>query len=160
MKTIEISTELYTEINEPSDLSPAFITLWLTENIGRLNVLLNSSYTIDTATSEITPELGENEKVIFKQLFIVYYVGKKLNSVLSTANTDSVIHLEENGAVITRLNKNELAKTYIMLQKEEQQKLKELIFAYRSNNAEPLAVHGKDTDTNDYLLSTAVDRSV
>lgn len=145
MKTVEISTEIFSELNEDSSLSPTLITLWLTENIGRLNTLLNTEYTISSTNSEISPELGEAEKSIFKQMFSVYFYDRKLRSVLSSADSNSVVEISEGGATIRVLNKNELAKTYTAIRKEENNNLKELIHAYKINNSVPAQVSGKDT---------------
>lgn len=148
--TQSISTELFVELDEPTDISPTLITLWLTENIGKLNLILNAGYIINPANSEYSPELGENEKSILKQLYFIYYYTKKLGAVLSSADSSSVVEITEAGGTIRLLNKNELAKTYMMLKNAEQLKLKDLVSAYKLNNSEPLSVDGTDILTNNY----------
>jgi hypothetical protein len=145
MKTIEIATELFSELNEDSLISPALISLWLTENIGRLNVLLSVEYTINPANSEFSPELGENEKSIFKQMFLVYFYDRKLRSILGGADSNSVVEVSEGGSTIRMLNKNEVAKTYKSIKTEEQNNLKMMIYAYKINNSAPIQIAGSDT---------------
>ncbi len=111
MKIIDIAIEIYGEIGEPTDTGATFISLWLRENVGMINNLLSTVFVNDTTNSEISPELSEDEKVILKQLFLIYYYNKKIRDVLIGATDDSIVEVSEGGATVRRLNKNEVAKS-------------------------------------------------
>lgn len=144
MRVIDISIEIFRELSEPTDISPTLISLWLRENIGSLNNAIDTSYTIDITNAEISPELGENEKSIFKQLYNVYYWDKKVRAALASADSNSVVEVSEGGATVRLLNKNEMAKTYAAMRKEEKISLDKMIMAYKINGASPSQVSGKD----------------
>lgn len=159
-KIVEISSEIFTEIGEPTDISPTFISLWLAENLGKLNIVINQEYAINPDNSEYTPELGEPEKSILKQMFLVFYYGKKLAAVLNSADSNSVVEVSEAGGTIRFLNKNELAKTYQSLKQSEENNLKDLIYTYRLNNSAPSVIQGKDgLDTLPYSPDSIFNRS-
>ena len=61
-----IAQEIYEEMGEPSDFSIASIAAWVRRNIGGLGNSLNNSYEINSLTLEISPNLSDIEKYIFK----------------------------------------------------------------------------------------------
>lgn len=158
MKVIEISIELYSELGEPTNVSPTLISLWLRDNIGQINNLAATSFTIDSTNSEISPEPSEDEKSILKQFYIVNYYNKKVQEALNSASNDSVIEITEGGATVRRLNKTEMAKTFMALRNTENDRLKELINGYKTNNATPTQVAGDDTTEGFY--SSSAERKV
>jgi hypothetical protein len=144
MKIIDIATEIYRELGQPTDIGVAFVNFYLVSNVGELNNLINTEYEIDSSGSEITPELGEEEKVIFKKLFFVYYYGKKILSVLTSAS-DSILEVSSDTGTVRMTNKNEISKSFVTLKKLEEDALKKLISGYRSKGYAPQQVAGDDT---------------
>ncbi len=144
MKIIQIAEELWGELSEDDSISPTLISFYLTENIGNFNNLTSASLTINPDNSEILPDPSEDEKSILKQLYIIHFNDKKLRAVLSGADANSIVEISEAGGTIRMLNKNELAKSYIAIKKEEQNRLKDLIHGYRMNRSEATQIAGKD----------------
>ena len=159
MKILDVSDEIYRELDKPSDLTAIAINFWLRTNIGKLNSLLNTSYSIDS-TYEVTPELGEKEKDVFKAIYMVHYYDKKLRAQLGAAGLETVVEVESDGARVRRVNKTELGKVFLQAKKDEQDALNRLITAYKLSLVEPLQVAGDDTVVGEFSNRRATDGRV
>lgn len=148
-KIVDIASELFNEFGEPSDLSIPAIAYWLRTNIGDLNILINKKYIIDETTLEIASEenetFGNIEKSIFKMLYSIHYYERMMRKSLYDATLDSVISISDEGSSVTKINKNEMAKTFATLRKQINDELMELTKNYNLNEAKPLQVVGDDT---------------
>lgn len=146
MSINEIAGELFIEMSEPSDVTAAIITFWMRGNIGQLNNIIASSFTIDGTNGYITPVIDDNAKAIFKKLYEIKYLDKKIKDILSLAATNSVLEVSDvNGGTIRLINKNEMAKTYAELRKNLVAEVQSMAGDYRMNGATPLVVNGADT---------------
>ncbi|MEK6880998.1 MAG: hypothetical protein AABY22_15375 [Nanoarchaeota archaeon] len=142
---ISIAEEIYRSLSEPSDISSGSISLWLKDAIGSLNNLILTDFSIDTASgNEIIPALTDAEKSIIKKLYLIHYYTVFVSKNLGAASYDSVIEVDSDGAKVRLVNKNEIAKTYIALRKDETEELNKLITGYKNLNGIPLAIHGDD----------------
>jgi hypothetical protein len=148
-KIVDISDELFNELGEPDDISIATVAFWLRTNIGSLNVLLNKPYTINQSSLEVegssTEPFDINEKAIFKKLYIIHYYDRQLRKTLNSISLDSVVSISDEGSSVTKVNKNELSKTFSSIKKQEMAELKELLNKYELNEVAPLQVAGDDT---------------
>ena len=149
-KIVDIATELYDEFGEPSDLSIPSIAYWLRSNVGDLNILINKKFYIDENTLEITSDdesdiFGNIEKSIFKMLYSIHYYERMMRVSLFNATLDSVVSISDEGSSVTKINKNEMAKTYATLRKQISDELNTLTKNYNLNEAKPLQVVGDDT---------------
>ena len=149
-KIVDISTELYSEFGEPTDLSIASIAYWLRTNIGDLNILINKKFYIDENTLEIVSDdesdvFGNIEKSILKMLYSIHYYERMMRVSLFNATLDSVVSISDEGSSVTKINKNEMAKTYATLRKQISDELNTLTKNYNLNEAKPLQVVGDDT---------------
>jgi hypothetical protein len=148
-KIVDLATELYDELGEPVDVSIPSVAYWLRTNIGSLNVLLNKPYTINQSSLEVegssTESFGINEKAIFKKLYIIHYYDRQLRKTLNSISLDSVVSISDEGSSVTKVNKNELSKTFSSIKKQEMLELKELLNKYELNEIAPLQVAGDDT---------------
>ena len=88
MKIVDIADELYRELTEPCDLSIPAISFWLRSNIGMLNNLISTEYFVDETSLEIfqkicdvDTEIGDDEKVIFKKLYMIFFLFIQLKIV-------------------------------------------------------------------------------
>jgi len=160
-KIVDIADELFRELGEPDDISVPSIAFWLRTNIGSLNVLLNKPYTINQSSLEVedtsTDPFGINEKVIFKKLYTIHYYDRQLRKTLGSVNLDSVVSISDEGSSVTKVNKNELSKTFASIKKQEMLELYDMLKAYSINEITPLQVAGDDTIPG---LSTEGDQSV
>lgn len=149
VKIIDIADELYREMGEPNDLSLSSIAFWLRTNLGDLNITINKDFILTETDLEIESPSGEifglTEKSIFKMLFSIHYYERLLRNALGAASTDSVIEINQNGFSARKINKNELAKTYVQLRKQIYEELMELTKNYNLNEGKPLQVAGDDT---------------
>jgi hypothetical protein len=147
-KIVDISDELFNELGEPDDISIPSVAFWLRTNIGSLNVLLNKDYSINQSTLEIESSDNSftiNEKSIFKKLYIIHYYDRQLRKTLNSISLDSVVSISDEGSSVTKVNKNELSKTFSSIKKQEMAELKELLNKYELNEVAPLQVAGDDT---------------
>jgi hypothetical protein len=159
-KIVDVADEVYRELGEPADISIASIAYWLRTNIGKLNVLLGKPYLISETTLEIYSSdeakdpFGINEKAIFKKIYTVYYYERLFRNALGAASTDSVISVTDDGSTVVKINKNELAKTWLDAKKQSDAELKILLDKYEINAVVPLQVAGDDTVPSPYYSQT------
>lgn len=144
MKVVDIALEVFEELGNPSDVSTAAISFWLKNNIGTLNNLLKTNYVIDNNYAEISPELGDNEKAVFKKLYSIHYCEKQIRRHLGAAGLEVLMQVSADGATVRRASKTEVSKTYMQLKKEESLALSELVYAYLIKKSVPLHVTGDD----------------
>lgn len=148
-KVVEIANEIHQDLDSPINLSAGLIAYWLQGHIGDLNNLINGSFVIN-GEGDFTPNIGVNETSIFKRLYLIHYYDKKTRDTLTLANDNSVLEISEGGATVRLLNKNETAKTYKTLKKDEEIELHKLVAGYKINAASPEDVTGKDTVEGSY----------
>ena len=145
VKIVSIADEVYRELASPSDLSIAAISFWLRTNLGQLNNLIDTSYTLDVNTQELETGLTIEEAVIFKKLYFVHYYDLKIRATLGAASTDSVVEVSSDGARVRKINRNELSKTYMSARNTERDEMTRLITAYKLTAGSPRQVAGDDT---------------
>jgi hypothetical protein len=138
-----IAQEIYEEMGEPDDFSIAAIAAWVRRNIGGLNNMLNIDLDVNSTTFEISPNLSDMQKYIFKKMYSVYYFDIKIKSTGSLATTDFITIKDDIGNV-QKANKNEVLRNYITIRKQEYQELKDLTSQYKNNSISPLQVSGDD----------------
>ncbi|NBW12419.1 MAG: hypothetical protein EBR82_30750 [Caulobacteraceae bacterium] len=136
-------------MGEPSDFSIAAIAAWVRRNVGGLGNLLNIEFSIDATTLEITPNLTDVQKYIFKKMYSIYFFDIKIKSAGSLALTDYVSIKDDFGSV-QKLNTNEVLKSFYQIRKQEYEELKSLVDTYNINEITPLQVAGDDTISSSY----------
>ena len=119
--------------------------------IGELNTLIFTSFSGSgigvTDSIKIVPEnkFGYEESGIFKQLYLKHFYRKKARNVLKGIDSSvDFISLREGDSMITRTNKNEIAKTYRGLAKDAEEELEKQVYAYNYYQAQPRQVAGTD----------------
>jgi hypothetical protein len=144
MTTLSIADEIRRELGDSSVSAPS-IAFWLVNHIGDLNNLIQSSFAISADSISISPDLGQEEKSIFKKLYNIYYYEGKIRSFLGAAANDIVLEVSSDGATVRTVNKNELSKTYVQMKKMESEDLKALLAGYAGRSVSFLQVCGDDT---------------
>lgn len=145
MKIVDLAQEMMSELGDPDSVSIPSISYWFRSNIGLLDTKINKKYTLVDNTYEITPDLGETEKTIYKALYNIHYIDRQLKATLGAASTDAVLEVSDGVGLVRKINKNELSKTWLQAKKDALEDLDKLIKAYKSNAAVPLQVAGDDT---------------
>ena len=97
VKIVSIADEAYRELASPSTCQLA-ISFWLRTNLGQLNNLIDTSYTLNADTQELDTGLTIEEAVIFKKLYFVHYYDLKIRATLGAASNDSVVEASSDGA--------------------------------------------------------------
>ena len=136
-KIVDISDEIYRELGEPSDISITSIAFWLRTNLGKLNILINKKYTINTLDLEVDAISPETftiiEKSIFKKMYNIHYYDRQIikligksnnlnlinqdtsssgeNATTGSANSDS-IEISENGFTYRKTNSESTSQIY------------------------------------------------
>jgi hypothetical protein len=143
IKVIDISDEIHRELGQPDDLSVAAINFWIRANFGRLNSLISTDFIL--VGNEFSPEIGDSEKAILKQIYLVHYYDNLVRRQLGAAGLETVVEVQSDGASVRRVNKTEIGKTYLQAKNAETQNLANLVTAYKSNACTPRQVAGDDT---------------
>ena len=143
MTTLDIADEIWREIGSPTDESVAGISFWLKTNVGQLNIALRKCFVLDSKSLEISPQLDENEKYIFKQMYNCYFYDKKVKSNLGAAAI-GVTQVTQAGKTVKLTNRNEVSKVYAQLLKECKKDLAMLVADYRRGKFSPVQVTGNE----------------
>ena len=153
MKVVDVADEIYRELGSPSDTSVASISFWVRSNIGALNNHINTQFTINDSTLEVSYtddndikiNLGIEESSILKKMYSIYDYDNKLRTVTGAASWDSVLEIDDAGTKIKKVNKSEIGKTLAGAKKEEVVQLNILINSYKLRESNPRQVVGDDT---------------
>jgi len=137
MKLLDIAEEIYSDLDRPTDISIPMIAFWLESNLGNLNNLIGTCYTI--TDGEVDPELTHDEGNIYKTIYFCKYYSKKINDNLGAAGV-AVTEVREGDSVIRMASKTEVARYYNELRKEEQKTLKDLVNGYKLNRSIPRTI--------------------
>ena len=138
-------------VNEfDSDTDMATLTQvsgWFENNIGELNTLIFTSFSgqgdAGHPNQKFTPSMGFEESGIYKKLYLKHFYQKKARNVLKGIDSSvDFVSLREGDSMITRTNKNEIAKVYRGLAKDASEELEKAVYAYNFYNAAPRQVVG------------------
>lgn len=127
--------------SDSSETTFSQISGWFSTNLGMLNTLLYTNFTGQN------PDLGIEEKAIFKELYLSNFYTRQARNALrgilaSSNNGDNILSVSDGDNSITFVNRNEVSKVYRGLATDSQAKLKELVFSYNSYKAEPRQLGG------------------
>ena len=133
------------------------ISGWLAYNVGLLNTILYTAYSgasaadvggaVDTSDTVLEPsgQFRFEEADIYKQVYLTNYYTKKARAVLKGIDSSvDFISLREGDSMVTRTNKNEIAKTYRGLTNDAEDRLQMLTAKYNIYGAAPVQVAGLD----------------
>lgn len=162
MKVVDIADEIYRELDKPSDLSIPPITFWVRTNLGTLNNLINTTFSVDETTLEIkdddSNEITQQEGAILKKIYLAHHYDVKIRSSLGAASVDQVVELASDGSRIKKINKTEQGKTYQSVRSQVVEELKFMIAGYKIKGSTPLQVAGDDTISADVTINREPNR--
>lgn len=145
MKLIDYAAEIFIDEGQPSTTSIPAIAFYLRGAVGKLNVILHEGFSVDPITYEISPTPSIQAVAILKQIFKVYNLEVQIRNMMNNGILDSVVSFNDEGTKVTKLNKNEMAKTFIQWRKDEILILNGLIASYNIDVSVPSQVAGDDT---------------
>lgn len=145
-----------TEFDSDSNIANVgSITAWLEENLGLLNTLINTSFQGEN------PDLGLEEKAIYKLIYIYNYYSKQARNILrgiaSTSGGENILSVADGDNRIQFVNKNEVGKTYRDLAKETKLQLDQLVAKYNIYSSKPLQVGGIEAAAESSLNVLQID---
>tara|TARA_R100000988_G_C3953450_1_gene142358 strand:- start:366 stop:854 length:489 start_codon:yes stop_codon:yes gene_type:complete len=144
------NTIFVNEFDSDTDMATlAQISGWFGNNVGELNTLIFTSFSgtgkVGSADEAFTPRMGLEESGIYKKLYLKHYYQKRARNVLKGIDSSvDFISLREGDSMITRTNKNEIAKVYRGFAKDAGEELEKAVYAYNFYNAVPRQVAGSD----------------
>ena len=170
----DIASNIYTtEFNDETDASvisqkKTEIAAWLETNIGQLNILINTSFRVDSS-NDVCPILKDEEIAIFIQLYLKAFYKRTARVALKTASSSSSsssssgdpalltsdwTELREGDSVIKRTaqvaspqEQVKVANAYSAYSGEADVKAIELVHAYNMYRSSPRQVAGKDVSS-------------
>lgn len=145
-----IADEIFKELGSPTSLSVPAIAYWLQRNLGELNTKLETCFTINEGTGEVSPDLSIEEKAIFKKMYGIYFYSNEIRRNLSAAALDPVVEISSDGSRVRKISRNEVVKSYIQIRSQEEKELGDSIFMYKKNKSFPRQNVGDDVVSNNY----------
>ena len=147
MNTTDIAQQIYDELGDENDYSIAFITQWLKDNLGQFNNKTGNCINVND-TNELDTELTVDETIIFKQMFVLWWMNKQLRNVLfgitGSNRANALIQIKDGDSEMRFVNRSTVATNWRNLIKDNQEALDEMIFQYRRNRALPKGIYGDD----------------
>ena len=141
MKIVDIADQIFRDLDTPSDLSIPAVAFWLRHNVGALNNHISTDFVIKAETGELLnskdKEIDAEATAILKKMYIVHHYSVKLRSALGATTTDTVISVSDDNSSVTKINKNEVSKTYAQVRRQEYSEMQEMIHAYKIGKAVP-----------------------
>lgn len=149
-----LASGIWDDIGQPTATSVSYISGWLVSdaNLGKLNNALNSCYS--GVSGCVDPIISGDEQAIYKDIYLISYYGRQAAAFLGAAGVDTWLEIKDDVSSIKRQNKNELSKSFIALQKQTQEDLKDKIFAYERNRVNPSVTdmgNGSEIVYTDYV---------
>lgn len=109
---------------------------WLLNNLGQLNNLIFTAY------SGENPGMMLEESSIYRNIYLYSYYKNKAGSVLRNMDSSTLqwLTLKEGDSQITLQNKNEVAKSYLAISKQNREDIDKLVWTYNQYQAYPRSV--------------------
>lgn len=157
------------------------ISGYLEANLGQMNILINTDFSLNKSSDAVVPTLEYEEKAILTQLYLKDYMQKQARNVLrnatntttttTTEGTTDWVELREGDSSIKRsiataTSKNASAKLFQDSSKEAAELLKRLVHSYNMYGSKPLQVMSTDSASCEkhekeqgieYVLQTVTD---
>ena len=138
------------EFDSDTDMATlSLISGWFENNIGELNTLIFTSFSgsgeAGKSSHVFHPTMGLEESGIYKKLYLKHFYQKKARNVLKGIDSSvDFVTLREGDSMITRTNKNEIAKVYRGFAKDATEELEKAVYAYNFYQAAPRQVAGSE----------------
>jgi hypothetical protein len=134
----DLANSVWEDLDRPSTILVENIHGWFVSNVGKLNTYTTGVYSGVNGTG-IEPEPSSVELALLAQLYKIRYYERKVDEYLG-AGAYTVMELKEGDTTIRIASRNELAKTYKDLKKQEQDNFHSMLQNYKASCASPLTV--------------------
>ena len=85
----------------------------------------------------------------------IHFYDGKLRSQITSMGTDTILSVRDGDSSVTKLNKNEIAKSIASVKDQEYKELQLMIATYKSTQASPRQVAGDDTSSLDTVSDSS-----
>ena len=125
-KIVEIADEIYRELGEPSDVSIPSVAFWLRTNLGKLNILINKRYTINTLDLEVDAISPETftiiEKSIFKKMYNIHYYDRQIISLIGKSRNINLVNTDTSTSGVNNADNKQISENGFTYQKSSSTK--------------------------------------
>jgi hypothetical protein len=145
-KIVDLSNETFLSLGEPSDIGIASISMKLRYLIGEVNLLLNTSFSLNSSydiVDEDGVEIDINAAAILKKLYECFYYNKNANSSLGAAGIE-VREVSDDGAKVVNFDRVSISKGFVELRKSAKEELQNLVNGYKVKKYAPAHVTSDD----------------
>ena len=149
MSAIEdFASGVYEDIGSPSTPTVVSISGWAENNIGLLNIVIDTCYI--TASGDFYPAMGNQESGIYQEMYKVKHYERQLQYAVSnvavkgTGSALDWVELRDGDSVVRRANPAEFARIYRGLKSDAQKELNDLVETYRANLGQPQQIVGDE----------------
>lgn len=153
----QLVTNVYYDLGEPVDYSPARLTSWFVDNsnVGKLNNLIGTNFSgvcykdnngIITGYG-ISPQPNNDQLSIYKMIFDCDFFKNQARfaTASSLIEGEDWVSVGEGDSRVQRINKNEISKNFRGLAQDCKAELDKAVKMYLKYNAIPDQVIGDDT---------------
>ena len=116
---------------DETTISSTRLVTWLQTNLYRINLAVGSGYYLEDNGS-ILPAMSAPISGLYEEIYYCDYLNKKANALVGAFAYDWTEIEGDKQGKIRRVSKNEGAKTYTIMAKDCQTRLKDLIRWYNS----------------------------
>lgn len=145
---LNLATQIYNDINAPSDQSVGYISGWLTNSgamLAELNNRLGTCYWM-SGDSPCIVDFGPQEGAIANQIYQSNYYKRQTLAVLQGGvDCTPWTQIAEGDSRVTRESRTSFAKEYRGLYKESEEKLDTLIHMWTLNHTIPAGIDAAQT---------------
>ena len=125
-KIVDIADEIYRELGEPTDVSIPSIAFWLRTNLGKLNILINKRYTINTLDLEVDAISPETftiiEKSIFKKMYNIHYYDRQIISLIGKSRNINLVNTDTSTSGVNNADNIQISENGFTYQKSSSTK--------------------------------------
>jgi len=124
-------------------LAVCHVVSWLEGNLGKLNLLTESCYSLDDE-GVITPEMNSAICGVYSEMFICWYLNKQAIKTLGASGCDWVVMEGEDQGMIRRVSKTDQSKTYKSFAKDCEGRLEQLLRWYKVTIPQQVLYNDRD----------------
>lgn len=134
------SSGVWEDLGQPSGISPAYISGYIIDNLGRLNILIDTCFSGD-GSGCVTPALSIFELAIAGEMYKESFYSKKIRDSLgANGYGEQWISIREGDTSIQRASPTQVAREYRELKKDATNNIQNLSYLYKNNLVVPHSI--------------------